>query len=215
MIRAMFSRVKPRAAAAQPEYELSIDTTTGMSAPPIGMIRVTPSTRARAKISRKAQLAWPSVAISTPINTTTARPRTMLSTCRAGRMIGAPDMLPFSLAKAMTEPVKVMAPMAQPSDSSISDCVLMPPAPSSMPKAMGENRAPSATMQAAMPTSEWKAATSCGIWVMATFCAISVPMMPPTAMPHRISTIVVRSSVPLEARLSTVTPTAMAMPIMP
>ena len=27
---------QPIAAAAQPEYELSIDTTTGMSAPPIG-----------------------------------------------------------------------------------------------------------------------------------------------------------------------------------
>ena len=37
-----------------------------------------------------------------------------LSTCRAGRMIGAPLMLPLSLAKAMIEPAKVMAPMATP-----------------------------------------------------------------------------------------------------
>ena len=34
-------------------------------------------------------------------------------------MIGLPDMRPDSLAKAMTEPVKVMAPMATPSDISI------------------------------------------------------------------------------------------------
>ena len=34
-------------------------------------------------------------------------------------MIGAPLMLPFSLAKAIKEPVKVTAPMATPSDSSI------------------------------------------------------------------------------------------------
>ena len=37
---------------------------------------------------------------------------------RAGRMIGLPDMRPDSLAKAITEPVKVMAPMATPSDIS-------------------------------------------------------------------------------------------------
>ena len=38
MIIAVLCSVKPIAAAAQPEYELSIETTTGMSAPPIGMI---------------------------------------------------------------------------------------------------------------------------------------------------------------------------------
>ncbi len=37
---------KPMPAAAQPEYELSIDTTTGMSAPPIGMMMSTPSANA-------------------------------------------------------------------------------------------------------------------------------------------------------------------------
>jgi hypothetical protein len=34
-------------------------------------------------------------------------------------MIGAPDMLPLSLRNAITEPVKVSAPMAEPSDSSM------------------------------------------------------------------------------------------------
>src|ERR1700755_3264543 len=33
---------KPMPAAAQPEYELSMDTTTGMSAPPIGLMIRTP-----------------------------------------------------------------------------------------------------------------------------------------------------------------------------
>src|SRR5471030_2574200 len=37
---------KPIPAAAHPEYEFSIDTTTGMSAPPIGMMISTPSTKA-------------------------------------------------------------------------------------------------------------------------------------------------------------------------
>ena len=66
----------------------------------------------------------------------------MLMRWRAGKMIGAPDMLPLSLAKAITEPVKVTAPIAVPSESSISDCMWMgwrrlnPPA-SAMPKPSG------------------------------------------------------------------------------
>ena len=52
---------------------------------------------------------------------------------RAGRMIGAPDMLPFSLAKAISEPVKVTAPMATPADSSIRDSSRTAPSGSAMP----------------------------------------------------------------------------------
>ena len=42
----------------------------------------------------------------------------MLMTWRPGSMIGAPLMRPDSLRNAITEPVKVMAPMATPSDIS-------------------------------------------------------------------------------------------------
>tara|TARA_Y100001980_G_C14253104_1_gene97403 strand:+ start:227 stop:505 length:279 start_codon:yes stop_codon:yes gene_type:complete len=38
IINAEFSKVNPMPAAAQPEYELSIEITTGISAPPIGII---------------------------------------------------------------------------------------------------------------------------------------------------------------------------------
>ena len=38
IINAVFSKVKPIPAAAHPEYEFNIDTTTGISAPPIGII---------------------------------------------------------------------------------------------------------------------------------------------------------------------------------
>ena len=38
----------------------------------------------------------------------------MLMTWRAGNMIGLPDMRPESLRKAITDPEKVMAPMAAP-----------------------------------------------------------------------------------------------------
>ena len=60
----------------------------------------------------------------------------MLIRWRAGRMIGLPDMRPDSLAKAITEPVKVMAPMATPSDiSSRLAAAMLPGVP--MPKASG------------------------------------------------------------------------------
>ena len=42
IIKAVFSKVKPIPAAAQPEYELSIEITTGISAPPIGIIKRKP-----------------------------------------------------------------------------------------------------------------------------------------------------------------------------
>ena len=56
--------------------------------------------------------------------------------CRAGSRIDAPDMRPDSLAKAMTEPVKVTAPMAAPKDISTRLATrMLPGAP--MPNASG------------------------------------------------------------------------------
>ena len=49
---------KPMPAAAQPEYELSIDTTTGMSAPPIGMMISTPSANAISVMTMNGSHAW-------------------------------------------------------------------------------------------------------------------------------------------------------------
>ena len=46
----------------------------------------------------------------------------MLMTWRPGSMIGLPLMRALSLRKAITEPVKVMAPMAAPSAISIRLC---------------------------------------------------------------------------------------------
>ena len=54
MMSATLPSVKPMPAAAQPEYEFSIDTTTGMSAPPIGMMISTPSVRAASTISQNS-----------------------------------------------------------------------------------------------------------------------------------------------------------------
>ena len=50
IIKAEFSKVKPIPAAAQPEYELSIEITTGISAPPIGIINKNPIKETPSKI---------------------------------------------------------------------------------------------------------------------------------------------------------------------
>ena len=42
MINAVFSKVNPIPAAAHPEYEFSMEITTGISAPPIGIINKKP-----------------------------------------------------------------------------------------------------------------------------------------------------------------------------
>ena len=52
-IRMLLPIAKPVALAASPAYELRRETTTGMSAPPIGSTSVTPITRARRVIRPK------------------------------------------------------------------------------------------------------------------------------------------------------------------
>ena len=51
--KAVFSKVKPIPAAAQPEYEFNIEITTGISAPPIGIISKTPTKKEINTIDQK------------------------------------------------------------------------------------------------------------------------------------------------------------------
>ena len=64
MISAELPSVNPMPAAAQPEYEFSIEITTGMSAPPIGMISSAPSTSAMTRLSSTESTFCPSFAMS-------------------------------------------------------------------------------------------------------------------------------------------------------
>ena len=130
---------------------------------------------------------------------------------RSGRMIGLPDILPDSFKKAMTEPVKVMAPMATPSDISMRLAKWTAPG-SPMPNALGAYSAAAATNTAARPTSEWKAATSSGMAVMAMRRAVTAPTRPPTPRPTP-SRIQVSGSCGLAT--ASVVPMAMSMPSMP
>ena len=96
-----------------------------MSAPPIGMIMSTPSASAMMTISQKSS-ALPDITSPT-MKTTSAIASAMLMMWRNGRMIGAPLMRADSFRNAITEPVKVSAPMATPSDISTRLCGWMLP----------------------------------------------------------------------------------------
>ena len=132
-------------------------------------------------------------------------------TWRKGKRIGAPDMLPFSLANAMTEPEKVIAPMAAPSAISTRLIALICPAASAIPNASGESKAAAATSTAARPTRLWKAATSWGIAVIGMRRAMTTPAPPPISAPPAIRPMIMG----LKLSSVSVTPMAMAMPIMP
>ena len=132
-----------------------------------------------------------------------------LITWRSGSMIGAPDMLPLSLRKAITDPEKVIAPIATPSPISIRLTWWMMPSAPAMPNASGLRNAAAATSTAAMPTREWNAATSCGIAVIAIRRAVTRPITAPIAIAIRISGRLATSW------MNRVVPTAIAMPIMP
>ena len=55
-ISSLLSSTKPIAAAERPAYELSSEITVGMSAPPMGMIIMTPKTSGITTISGKSQV---------------------------------------------------------------------------------------------------------------------------------------------------------------
>src|ERR1700682_4850366 len=139
------------------------------------------------------------------------QPSAWLITCRPGSVIGAPLVRPESFRNAITEPVKVTAPMATPSDISIRLWPWMAPS-TPMPNAAGAYSAPAATSTAAMPTSEWNAATSSGIEVIGTRRAMMAPMLPPMAMPSTTSTQAPPSAGGWPASVVAI---AIPMPIMP
>ncbi len=84
--------------------------------------------------------------------------------------------MPESLPKAITEPLKVMAPMAAPRNSS-SRLPVGIGAPFSSPcsSAAGSATAATAMKTAARPIMLWKNATSSGILVISTVLARQAP----------------------------------------
>ena len=159
--------MNPAAAAAQPEELLSIDTTTGMSAPPMPMTRWRPISPATPVIASSQINALASSVTNITPKTTQAITIARLSACRAGSISGLPEMLPRSLPNAMIEPVKVIEPMNTSRKISISWISLSVPAKG----ASGAMKLESPTRTAARPTKLCRTATSSGIEVIATRAA--------------------------------------------
>ena len=141
---------------------------------------------AKASSAIAQNTTWCPVAMNATISTTSRMASPRFSLCWPGKVIGEPLISACSLANAMTEPEKVMAPIARPSDISTRLSVwTWPSVP--MPNASGAFSAAAATNTAAMPTREWNAATSCGSAVILMRCATTAPIAPPMTMPSTIS----------------------------
>ena len=100
------------------------------------------------------------------------------SGCCPLKVIGDPDIIPWSFKKAIMEPENVIAPTAAPIDISIKLPSLMFPGCPRL-KAKGFKKAAIATKTAAKPTRLWKPATSSGIAVIGILYAINAPIKPP------------------------------------
>ena len=124
--------------------------------------------------------------------------------------MGEPDIIPRNFKKAITEPVKVIAPIAAPKDISIKLAILIFPDEPKL-NTSGLRKAEIATKTAARPTKLWKPATSSGIAVIGILNAINAPSDPP------INNKIIKYKNPVE-KLPTetiVTPIANTIPIIP
>ena len=133
-----------------------------------------------------------------------------LKICWPLKVIGAPDIIPWSFKKAIIDPEKVIAPTAAPIDISIKLANFMFPGVPRL-KAVGLINAEIATKTAANPTRLWNPATSSGIAVIGILYAMNAPIAPPTSK----KTITYTNP---NEKLSTdkkVTTTAIIIPVIP
>ena len=151
IINAVLPNVKPIPAAAHPEYEFNIDITTGISAPPIGIIIKTPINNA---VNVRAQkIKCDSVKENAIIINTKLMPIRRFIRCCFGNVSGDPDTKPCNFVNATIEPVNVIAPIVTPRPISTRlDVCIFPGLP--MPIAAGAYNAAAATKTAAKPTKE-------------------------------------------------------------
>jgi hypothetical protein len=93
-----------------------MDTTTGMSAPPMAITMCTPKSSAMTVMMMSGVMpaATSFACMNSAPNQITTSSATRLSQWRAGSSSGLPPILPLSLPNAMSEPEKVTAPMRMP-----------------------------------------------------------------------------------------------------
>ena len=162
-----------------------METTTGISAAPIGIIIKKPMRKARMVNPQKKFWFWFKLnKITTDIKTI---PRKAFKKCWNLKVMGLPDIIPCNFPNAIIEPEKVFAPIAEPKLISIRLAIgILPESP--IPYALGLWKAAPATITAAKPTKLWNAAINCGRAVIWIFKAIEVPITPPIKIPRTIKT---------------------------
>ena len=109
MIRALFPTTKPVALAATPESEFRNEITTGMSAPPIGATKATPS-RQEVAVRAINQVVLAGSPSSMAAETTAPARSRALTAFPPGRA-SLSFHLPESFSIATTEPVRVVQPI--------------------------------------------------------------------------------------------------------
>jgi hypothetical protein len=117
IIAALFS-TKPSKATASPVNALYKDMTTGMSAPPMGSVMLTPSTSASTKMPvMTAGDEFSCAATRAPSASAPMRMMSVRNFCPPKRRL--PWMRPCSLPNAMALPLKETAPMMPPTTARV------------------------------------------------------------------------------------------------
>ncbi len=111
MIRTGLLITKPAIATAVPVNEFRSEITTGMSAPPIGRVIVTPKISAAARITTiSSRFGVPPTKTATAAITVIAA-RARVTSWPPGTWIGLPGIRPWSLPEATIDPGNVIEPM--------------------------------------------------------------------------------------------------------
>ena len=196
-ISAVLSSAMPAAAALSPVNALSVEITTGMSAPPIGSTAVTPSAPAvRSSSQNRISASAPATMITAITSVTAARPMLTSVNVRTGKRRLA-QASSCSFENATFEPQNEIEPMiaANTIGIRVSSARSLP--------SRYSTRLISAT---APPPTPLNSATICGIAVIFTLRAAGMPTAVPIAIPITISAqSPIRSS-------SSVATSAMPMP---
>ena len=140
---------------------MSSEITTGMSAPPIGITSMTPSTAAKPTSSQNGNEGSES-AISQMPSATQVRASSAFSTCRPGSRTGRSVTSPCSLPKAIALPVSETPPISP--EATAANANWKSTVSTKPPFNASSSAAPTAIAEAP-PPKPLNTATTCGIAV--------------------------------------------------
>ncbi|CKY12868.1 Uncharacterised protein [Mycobacterium tuberculosis] len=192
-IIAVLFNARPAAAADTPVMALSIEMTTGMSAPPIGNTTIRPSTPAatnRPIIHHNATPPLPGCAcspITTAAATATASSNRLIGCCALPSPIGRPEMISCNLPNATIDPQNEIDPMIAANNEATTMCTVGDSPCWNAEKPVVSMNSDSAMSATVPPPTPLKNATSCGMAVILVSRAGGTPSTTPTTRPAMIS----------------------------